>query len=83
MARAFRRQCHAESARCWLCWQPIDYLAPHGAADGFSVDHALPVSTHPDLAEVYSNFRPSHLDCNRKRGNRSPTLSIGEQSRDW
>jgi 5-methylcytosine-specific restriction endonuclease McrA len=83
MAKAFRKQCHAENARCWLCWQTIDYLAPPNSPGGFSVDHMHPVSTHPELAEVYANFRPSHLDCNVRRGNRAPSLDLGSLSREW
>lgn len=83
MAKAFRRQCHGENARCWLCWQPINYLAPSNTPNGFSVDHMHPVSLRPDLAEVYENFRPSHLECNVRRGNRPPSLDLGSLSRDW
>lgn len=83
MAKAFQRQCLAESARCWLCWQQIDYQAPQYDDNGFSVDHFHPVSTHPELAEVYENFRPSHLGCNVRRGNREPAFGLGELSRDW
>ena len=83
MARAFRTQCHRENARCWLCDQPIDYTLPPNEPFGFSVDHMEPVSKRPDLAEVYSNFRASHLDCNVRRGNRPPSLDLGTTSRDW
>lgn len=83
MRAAFRKQCQRESARCWLCFQKIDYLAPQHDDNGFSLDHFHPVSTHPDLAEVYSNFRPSHLGCNTRRGNREPALGLGTTSREW
>jgi 5-methylcytosine-specific restriction endonuclease McrA len=83
LAKSFRRQCHAENARCWLCWQPIDYLLPSDNKYSFSVDHMHPVSTHPELAEVLANFRPSHLDCNVRRGARPPSLDLGSPSRDW
>jgi len=70
----FRRSCERTDARCWLCDQPIDYSAKWTAPSAFEADHAKPVSTHPDLALVIGNLRPSHRSCNRSRGNRpAPT----------
>jgi 5-methylcytosine-specific restriction endonuclease McrA len=83
LQKAFHRQCMAENARCWLCWQPIDYMLPSDEPFAFSVDHMHPVSTHPELAEDIRNFRPSHLDCNVRRGNRPPSLDLGSPSRAW
>lgn len=83
MRTAFRRQCKHEDARCWLCWQPIDYALPAEDLHSFSLDHFHPVSTHPELAEEYINFRPSHLSCNTRRGNRPPPLDLGITSREW
>lgn len=83
MKAAYRTQCARERQRCWLCDQQIDYSLPSDDPYAFSVDHCHPVSTHPHLAEVYSNFRPSHLDCNVRRGNRPPSLGLGSTSRDW
>lgn len=79
----FRRQCAREDARCWLCWQRIDYSLPGDHPAGFSLDHMLPVSKFPELAEEPSNFRPSHLECNVQRGNRDPGLAMGQPSRRW
>lgn len=83
MRKAFRNQCRRESARCWLCWQEIDYYADQYDDDSFSLDHMHPVSLRPDLAEVYENFRPSHRGCNTRRGNGAPLLDLGSPSRDW
>jgi 5-methylcytosine-specific restriction endonuclease McrA len=66
----FRSQCHAAHARCWLCGGPIDWDAAPNTPASFEVDHALPRSTHPELAWEPANFRPSHVSCNRSRGHR-------------
>lgn len=81
----FRADCEDKGLPCWLpeCGQPIDYTlkAPH--PDSFSVDHAIPVADRPDLAEDPANFRPAHLDCNKRRGTDAPTADIGTPSEDW
>jgi 5-methylcytosine-specific restriction endonuclease McrA len=68
---------------CWLCGKPIDYELPHGHPEAWELDHAWPVSTHPELAEDPANFRPSHADCNEKRGNGPPFIALGTPSEDW
>jgi hypothetical protein len=68
---------------CWLCGQPIDYDAPHLDPGAFSLDHIKLVSTHPWLKEDTTNHAPAHRRCNLGRGNRAPTLGLGEPSRDW
>ncbi|NQE88757.1 HNH endonuclease [Nocardia terpenica] len=57
---------------CWVCGQPIDYTAKRFDPDGFEADHVYPVSTHPHLAFEPANVRPSHVRCNRSRGNGEP-----------
>lgn len=73
----YRAKCEAEGAVCWLpgCGLPIDYSLPSGQghADAFQRDHYFPASTHPELYNDPSNWRPSHELCNAKRGNRAPT----------
>ncbi|MEI7439975.1 MAG: HNH endonuclease [Thermoleophilia bacterium] len=53
-----------------MCEQAIDYEANGRRPTAFEADHAQPVSTHPHLALVMSNLRPSHQSCNRGRGAR-------------
>ena len=69
---------------CWLCGQPIDYDQPDPNHDeAFSVDHEKPRSTHPHLAEEPSNLRSAHQRCNKRRGNRAPSPTIGSLSESW
>ncbi len=68
---------------CWLCGQPIDYDAPAHDPDALDVDHVKPYSTHPHLALVRSNLRPSHVRCNRSRGARPPRPEIGAVAEEW
>lgn len=83
-ARAEYRD-HAELNQlpCWLDGDPIDYSLPSDHPDSWSLDHAKPVSLHPELAKDPNNFRSAHLDCNKRRGNKEPFLDIGTPSRDW
>jgi len=70
----FRDRCRRANALCWLCVARgdkeravIDYSAPPLAPWSFEPDHFYPVETHPALAMVESNWRPSHSRCNRQR----------------
>lgn len=87
---AFREQCAmfinpdgTMGACCWLCGKPLDYSLPDDHPEGFNLDHAIPVSTHPELAEDPANFRSSHKDCNERRGDRAPFIELGTPSEDW
>ncbi|QDH85095.1 HNH endonuclease [Gordonia phage Dardanus] len=80
---AFRAKCVAAKSVCWLCGQRIDYTLKFPHPESFEPDHYHPVSTHPELAEDPANLRPSHRDCNLRRGNKAPTLGLGRQSRKW
>jgi 5-methylcytosine-specific restriction endonuclease McrA len=68
----FRRRCEEIDARCWICDQQINYEANWREPTAFEADHAQPVITHPHLALVMANLRPSHQSCNRGRGARPP-----------
>ena len=49
-----------ESDICWLCGQP--------GAD--TLDHVVPLSVAPHLAESPDNVAPAHRSCNSSRGAR-------------
>lgn len=49
--------------RCWICKRYVRWT-------DFSLDHVVPISKGG--AHVASNLKTSHLDCNRRRGNRGP-----------
>lgn len=66
-------QVKREEPTCWLCGRLIDPALKYPDPMSFSVDHVQLASTHPWLAKERSNMRGSHLDCNRKRGNRNPS----------
>lgn len=81
---AFKAECAEADASCWLCGQPIEY-EPLDNTDPsrFELDHYYPVSTHPQHAEDPANFRASHAECNRRRGNKAPAPGLGSLSRQW
>lgn len=72
---------------CWLCGQYIDGTV--------SVDHVVPRSKarHIPGLEVNAieNLRPSHLECNQRRGNRAArplpaprsAMIMPRSSREW
>lgn len=83
-ARAeFRAVCADQGLPCWLDGKPIDYSLPKDHPDSWSLDHALPVVDHPELAIDPANFRPAHLDCNKRRGNDEPFIRLGVPSESW
>jgi 5-methylcytosine-specific restriction endonuclease McrA len=77
IAAKFRQRCAAVDAPCWLCGQPIDYTAKPQTESAFEADHKLPVETHPHLAFMTGNLRPSHSSCNRSRGSKPAVVG------DW
>lgn len=79
----YRSKCRATHAHCWLCQKPIDYNLPREHPEAFNLDHAIPVSARPDLAEDTKNFRPSHRVCNERRGNDDPDIDLGKPSESW
>lgn len=82
----YRRDCERDGSACWLCTEPIDYTLQYPDPHSWSLDHKTVVSD-TDLGQQRAldpgNFRPSHLDCNRKRNDRDPTLGLGTPSEDW
>lgn len=84
----FRTECERDDAPCWICHQPIDYTItnPPGEkqnTEAWEPDHLYPRSTHPHLAMDRANLRPSHLGCNRARGNGMVDDDLGVLSRQW
>jgi len=79
----FRRKCRINDLPCWLCGKPIDYQLPKEHHESFNLDHAVPRSERPDLAEDPTNFRPSHRVCNERRGTAAPEIPIGQPSEAW
>lgn len=60
---------------CHLCTQSIPAVhRDHPLA--YQVDHIHPVATHPHLARLITNCRPSHRRCNRARGKRPLTPEL-------
>lgn len=78
-----RAEWSARDLPCWLCGQAIDYSAPANDPEALDVDHVKPRSTHPHLALDRNNCRPSHVRCNRSRGNRAPRPSLGTVTEPW
>lgn len=86
LRKKFREECQAADARCWLCGQAIDYEAgpeDYHVEHRFQLDHAYPVSTHPQYREDPANFRPSGALCNQRRGNKNPDAGLGVLSEEW
>lgn len=68
---------------CWLCGVPIDMGLPPEHRMSWTMDHVMPVSIRPDLAEDLGNIREAHRGCNSSRGNNiNYTLGPGS-SRNW
>lgn len=73
-----------DQAGCWLCHQRIDYVARPGTTeDSHSLDHFLPVSTHPELQLDPSGFRHSHYRCNTGRSDKMTPSTLGEAVTKW
>ena len=82
VAAKFRASCLRANAPCLICGQQIDYGAKSQTESAFEADHVHPVSTHPHLAFMASNLRPSHASCNRSRG--AKPIPTGDWvSPDW
>ena len=74
-------------ARCWICHEPIDYSLKSPSPYAWEPDHVIPVDLRPDLEYDLGNLAPSHVHCNRSRGDgtrakRAPG-ELGTPSRRW
>lgn len=71
-------------AVCHICGEPIDYTIPASSAPlSWEPDHIVAFSKAPELELDLNNIRPSHMRCNRQRGNGSNDGAIGQRSRIW
>lgn len=68
---------------CWLCGQAIDYKLPHDDEMAFTVEHIHPQSTHPELINDPGNCVAAHARCNKRRGNRRHSPSLGVLSENF
>lgn len=73
----------AKRLPCFLCGQAIDYSLVYPDPMSFSYEHIKPWSTHPELRFDPGNGASSHLDCNKRRGDRAPAPSLGLLSEVW
>lgn len=73
----------SQRAACFICGQPIDYSLPHDDPEAFTVEHVLPRSTHPHLANDPANCRAAHASCNKRRGNQNYKPGLGIRTREW
>lgn len=82
--RALRENIRAARPVCYYDGQPIDYDAKWPHPDSFSVDHKLPRSKHPELAEDPGNLVACHLRCNQVKGDRAQLhAGLGNRSEEW
>ena len=83
----WRALCKAQRAKklpCYLCGQPINYLArSQYADDAFSVDHIKSWRDYPELREDPANLASAHLLCNKQKGSGPLASSLGIRSREW
>jgi len=71
-------------AVCHICGEPIDYsLRPSTAPLSWEPDHLVAFSKAPELELDLNNIAPSHMRCNRQRGNGFNDGQIGQRSRLW
>lgn len=88
--RKLRRIVRARERVCYQCGQAIDwtipYLDPHTGTvnpDAGTLEHKLPLSRHPELAEDPGNMAASHSACNNAAGADGGARPIGQRSRAW
>lgn len=69
---------------CHICGERIDYtLTPSSAPLSWEPDHLIPVSKDPTRELDLTNVAPSHMRCNRQRGNGYNDGQLGQRSRIW
>ena len=71
-------------AVCHICGERIDYtLTPSSVPLSWEPDHLIPVSKDPTRELDLTNVAPSHMRCNRQRGNGYNDGQLGQRSRIW
>ena len=71
-------------AVCHICGETIDYSIPASSAPlAWEPDHLVPFSKAPHLELDLNNIKPSHMRCNRQRGNGNNDGQLGQRSRIW
>lgn len=90
VVRRIRQQVRATERTCYRCGQPIDWSLPHldpytGAVNRESgtIEHKLPRSHHPELAEDLGNIAASHWQCNMRASDIEARPALGARSRAW
>lgn len=53
------------NAACHICGEPIDYTLPATEPRSFVIDHVVPLAKGG--ADVLTNVRAAHKDCNNKK----------------
>ncbi|WP_157520990.1 HNH endonuclease [Microbacterium sp. Leaf159] len=84
--KKLKDECKAADLPCWLSGCTIDYDTAWNDLDNprrFQRDHFFRTSTHLDLYNDPSNWRPSFADCNDARGNSTAVGGLGIPSRQW
>lgn len=73
----------ARNLPCIRCGQPIDYSLPWDARQACTEEHIKPWSTHPHLRDDPTNLGPAHASCNKSRGNRAESPTLGMTGQEW
>lgn len=89
--RALVQRVRARDRVCYRCRQPIDWSVPYRDPetgevnpDSGSVDHVVPLSIRPDLAEDLANLAAAHLQCNQAAGAKTAQSGgLGVASEAW
>lgn len=84
--RLHRNQDGTYGAPCSRCHRPINCALQYPHPLAFSLDHAEPVRSRPDLALAPANFQPAHWSCNMRKGgylDNDADLDVGVPSEDW
>lgn len=53
---------------CSICGDSIDLGLDPRHRMSWTLDHVLPMHTHPELAMDPANLRPAHRSCNSSKG---------------
>lgn len=79
-----KRALRAQKRPCAICGMAIDYSLNYPHPESFSVDHRIPRSQRPDLAEDPGNLQASHLRCNQgKSDNAQFAANLGYLSEEF